>query len=64
MTRNEMTVLAKAINRRRITEGCHCDAGPAQAALDALAVDLCTVLVMDHPRFDRARFLAACGVPQ
>lgn len=32
------------------------------AALDAVARDLAHQLANDNPRFDRARFLAACGV--
>jgi hypothetical protein len=30
--------------------------------IDSVARDLCRVLEWDNPRFDRAKFLAACGV--
>jgi len=36
----------------------------AEAALEAIASGLATVFVIDNPRFDRARFLEACGIEQ
>ena len=63
MTKKDYVLIAKALQLRTVydaedmtyAEGWH--AG-VSSCIDALA----DVLQRDNPKFDRARFLAACGV--
>ena len=58
MTRRDYVLLANVINARL-------SARPDQEKAEAyrlIANDLADALATDNPRFDRARFLTACGV--
>lgn len=61
MTRKDYNALADAI-RRQI--GCYTDTPLALAATAATAHVIADVCAADNPRFDRDRFLIACGVPR
>ena len=55
MTRKDYIAIANAI--------CEASHTAPSAAIDTLAHKLADVCANDNPRFDRQRFLAACGVP-
>ena len=57
MTRKDYVMIAEVINRNATssTESAFID-------FARMAEDLATELQNDNPRFDRARFLTACGV--
>ena len=57
MTRKDYVMIAEVINRNTgsLTESALID-------FARMAEDLATELQNDNPRFDRARFLTACGV--
>ena len=57
MTRKDYVMIAEVINRSTgsLTESAFID-------FARMAEDLATELQNDNPRFDRARFLTACGV--
>ena len=65
MTKKDYVLIAAAI---RAAQAKIEDCEPPQAhndLLDGVAYTrdyLCDMLAQDNPRFDRARFLAACGV--
>lgn len=61
MTRKDYVAIAAAIHNRALAfdVGAHID---GEAAVYMVARDLADVLANDNPRFDRARFLKACGV--
>lgn len=63
MTRKDYELIAAAIKRQMETldPGTNSDA-VALVALDELARDLAGELQATNPRFDPARFLAACAV--
>jgi len=50
MTRKDYELIARVIDRAKFNN------------IDQLARDLATELEKENPRFDRARFLSACGV--
>jgi hypothetical protein len=63
MTKKDYILIAAVLAKR----GCHIAQDPAfregwHAALSAYAHALADALASENPRFDRARFLAACGV--
>lgn len=61
MTRKDYEVIAAAIHRT----GMAVKIGPKKSseyALRLAAIDLAATMQNDNPRFDRARFLNACGV--
>lgn len=59
MTRKDYVLIADAI----AVERQHWDhLETATQALDALARTMCVSLRLGNPRFDRERFLKACGV--
>lgn len=63
MTARDYTAIA-AILQSRLESIGNRPAGRDQRALVAtLARDYATYAQTDNPRFDRGRFLAACGVP-
>ena len=55
MTRKDYQLIAEVLNYSL-------DAIIDDMALKALASNFADELALDNPRFDRARFLAACGV--
>lgn len=61
MTRKDYEMIADAV--RPVAEGS-ADAGSkvAVAVASAIAENLAQALAHDNPRFDKARFLKACGV--
>lgn len=59
MTRKDYVMIADTIKTARKVEG---DAGAILVSVAHLANTLATELEIDNPRFDRARFLDACGV--
>lgn len=63
MTRKHFEALAAAV---RATRKAQHEAGgdpvTVDATLDRMADELATMLRMENPRFDRARFMTACGV--
>lgn len=58
MTRKDYLLIAEAIQSARLTT----KPGDANAAADIVAVEFARLLAADNPRFDRERFLTACGV--
>jgi hypothetical protein len=58
MTRKDYVAIAAAIKET----GKYHEHDDAADALAFLARDLAATLAADNPRFDRARFLKACGV--
>jgi hypothetical protein len=64
MTPKDYELLAMSITRSRLAVGLRSNAKQRKAALDAIqlvAIDLAASLVNANPRFDRERFLKACG---
>ena len=60
MTRKDYEKTAKVIRARANTNCTHTDQRKGEM-LD-LAIDLSVTFLQDNPRFDRARFLKACGL--
>lgn len=61
MTRKDYVAIAAAIHRT----GMAITIGPrksAEYALKLAATDIAATMAQDNPRFDRARFLTACGI--
>ena len=56
MTRKDYQLIADVIN------SIQADFGDNPVSLDVVASELSSALSQDNPRFDRARFLTACGV--
>ena len=56
MTRKDYILIAEAI------EAIRADFGDNPVALDVVAGELASALQADNSRFDKARFLTACGV--
>lgn len=66
MTKKDFEAIARAIAEAR-TLGVHMNTSEARANARASALNDATVLIADYcaadnPRFDRARFMRACGV--
>lgn len=60
MTRKDYEKIARVIKARALTHCTHTDQRKGEM-LD-LALDLAVTFQQDNPRFDRARFLKACGI--
>ena len=60
MTRKDYVMVADSIKASR--ENWEGFTPEAQEAIDGLARSLASKLAQDNARFDRARFLEACGV--
>ena len=60
MTRKDYEKIAQAVRQVNEDVSGWEDARPDEV-LDLLASYLCKVLEQDNPRFDRERFLSACG---
>ena len=61
MTRKDYVAIAAALHRT----GMAVNIGgkkTAEYAIRLAATDIAATMAADNPRFDRARFLAACGV--
>lgn len=64
MTLQDYESIAGAVARSRMAKGIERNALKRAAALDGIqlvATDLASTLAARDPRFDRARFLQACG---
>jgi hypothetical protein len=59
MTRKDYELIAETIRTARKVEGNN---GVVLVSVEHLANTLATDLEIENPRFDRARFLSACGV--
>lgn len=65
MTKKDYELIAKTLNHAREYEGnAPDDKKIIITLLDVLADDLSEELAEDNPRFDRNRFLKACGVDE
>lgn len=68
MTRNDFELIARAISRTRdeldIRWPGATGTALSGATLDALAENIANTLAGTNSRFDRPRFLDACGVPR
>lgn len=60
MTRRDFELIAKVIRNQRRLHLDMCEPVGAMA-VDELAGEMATHLGNEHPRFDRERFLTACG---
>jgi hypothetical protein len=58
-TRAHYELIAAILNRRFYAEDGN---ETGRWVVDAVADDLCEVFAADNPRFDRDRFVAACGI--
>lgn len=61
MTKKDFELIAQSITNVRSNYAGVCP-NTAKLELDAVSVELARQLVWNNPRFDKARFLAACGV--
>lgn len=61
MTKKDYIKIAQVLARERYISQAFPE---ALAIVDSLASRFCTVLAHDNPRFNRARFLAACRTEQ
>jgi len=61
MTRKDYVLIAQAI-KTQIELSDKFEEGESRAGAQNIAYDLAWKLYEDNPRFDRARFLEACGV--
>ena len=62
MSKKDYVVVAAAINEAAYTSKGLADAESRADELARVADMLSEVFAADNPRFDRAKFLAACGV--
>jgi len=65
VTKKDYIAIAAALHRSRMAKSLERNATKRAAAVDGVrlvAIDLSATLAADNPRFDRKRFLAACGV--
>lgn len=60
MTRKDYVAIAQAFKLAHVPNA----SAETQASLFELAGRLANILALDNPRFDRERFLVACGVAQ
>lgn len=69
MTRKHFSMIAQTVRNARLTYPAGGYDTPAEAEkyreiFDGIAADFARKLAAENPRFDRSKFLAACGVPQ
>ena len=65
MTKKDYKAIAKAINNHRtgeLNDEDEVKVGIYRATMfvDTFIEDLCNIFLKDNPRFDKARFVAAC----
>lgn len=60
MTRKSYELIASVIRRHRSED----TSGTGSGTLSSVADTLALVFQADNPRFDRARFFAACGMDE
>ena len=63
MTRKDYVAIAAELKRERFEVEAAMQT-EAVNAIDRVAIGLCGLMSMDNPRFDRARFLKACGIQE
>ena len=64
MTKKHYELLAGSISRSRMANGLIGNAKERAAAIGGVrlvAIDIAATLAADNPRFNRKRFLTACG---
>ena len=61
MTKKDYIIFASVIKQHIEDEGGK-ENPSAKIALERLAKTLCSIFQEDNARFDRTRFLAACGI--
>lgn len=64
MTRKDYVLIAEAIRRATPHPLCELDAPLLRQQHGNVAARIADALASDNPRFDRARFLTACGVEE
>lgn len=66
MTHNDYELIARSVFRSQfaasVTEKRKPEAAAAARSFRLVAIDLAASLAHDNPSFDRASFMAACGV--
>jgi hypothetical protein len=60
MTRKDYELIAATIRNARLQGSYHTD--EAESMRELIAAHIAHELANDNPRFDRARFLKACGL--
>jgi len=58
MTKKDYIKIAAVLKAESIRHGIALN---KYSAVRDMAIEFCTMLAQDNPRFDRARFLSACG---
>lgn len=61
MTRKDYVAIAEVINQHVIQADAHQDI-TGFFAISGIAAGIATVMENDNPRFDRDKFLKACGI--
>ena len=63
MTRKDYEAIARAVRYAKpLNPSQSLLSGIANSVLETVAINIAEVMEMDNPRFDRDRFLTACGV--
>jgi hypothetical protein len=65
VTKKDYVRLAEIVSKRLDDakgRGMRSGREEAVKAITQFALDLCDLFVLDNPRFDKARFLKACGL--
>ena len=62
MTKKDYVAIARIINTSNRETGDKAANQARKHLLDCVANDLADIMERDNPKFDRARFLTACGV--
>ena len=62
MTKKHYVAIAKTLAALRAAYGAKANAASYGAAMSDAATELAVYFESENPRFDRARFLKACGV--
>lgn len=62
MTRKDYVAIARILASIRMPESEHQFTRGHEGARETIALDFAEHCATDNPRFDRARFLKACGI--